>query len=164
MLSILAWVEATPVAVFVRESLWAFPILVAIHIMGLILSVGMVIWFDLRLLGVNMCRVPVSITYRRIMPWAAGGFLVMVASGGLLWSGSATSAYANPYFRAKLAALLLASINAGVYHGHVERSINQWDTAVRTPTPARMAGLLSIALWSVVIVAGRLVAYTLYSR
>jgi len=53
--------------------LWGFPILVAIHIIGLVFSVGIVVWLDLRLLGVSMTGVPVSRVYRRLMPLAFAG-------------------------------------------------------------------------------------------
>ena len=53
LLSAAEWLETTAAAVMVRESLWGFPILVAIHLFGLILSAGIVIWFDLRLLGIS---------------------------------------------------------------------------------------------------------------
>jgi hypothetical protein len=163
LLRFCVWLEATPVGVYVRESLYGFPILVAIHIVSLTLSVGVVIWFDLRLLGVSMRAVPVSTVYRRLMPWAFVGFTCMFASGGLLLSGFASSAYRNPAFRIKMVALLLAGINALVYHGFTERGISGWNDEARPPLPARMAGLTSIALWTLVILAGRMVAYTLYS-
>jgi hypothetical protein len=158
------WLESTYVAVLVRESLWGFPILVAIHIIGLIFSAGIVVWFDLRLLGISMRGIPVSSVYRRLMPWAFGGFAVMFTSGGMLAAGFATSAYHNIYFLLKITALLGAGINALVYHANVERRIALWDRSAPTPLPARMAGLISIVLWATVIMAGRMISYTLYSH
>ena len=158
------WLEQTPVGLFVRESQYGFPILVAIHIAGLWLSAGIVVWFDLRLLGVSMGSVPARTVYRQLMPWAFGGFVLMVVSGGILVSGFATAAYGNVYFRVKIVALLLAGVNAVVYHRITERRGARSDGATDTPLPARMAGLISIALWATVILAGRMISYTLYSR
>src|SRR5215510_3084163 len=104
--------EATPLGVYVRESIWGFTILVSIHIITLVFSVGIVVWLDLRLIGVSMTGVPVSRVYRRLMPLAFVGFTVMALSGLTLVTGFATSAYKNPYFRIKLLALLLAGLNA----------------------------------------------------
>ena len=89
ILRLCQWLEQTPVGLLVRESQYGFPILVAIHIAGLWLSAGIVVWFDLRLLGVSMRRVPARTVYRQLMPWAVGGFLVMIVSGGMLASGFA---------------------------------------------------------------------------
>lgn len=162
MLNILEWLERTPAGVLARESLWGFPILVGIHILGLTLSAGIVVWFDLRLLGVSMPSERVSRVYRHLMPWAFVGFAIMFTTGGLLLAGFATRAYVNVYFRIKIAALLLAGINALVYHRVTERRRAAWDRAARLPLAARAAGLISIALWVTVIMAGRMMAYTMY--
>src|SRR5688500_20326170 len=76
-----AWLEATSLGVLVRESAWGFPILVAFHLMGIMLSVGTLVWFDLRLLGVSMTGVRASLMYRRLMPWMFTGFAIMFISG-----------------------------------------------------------------------------------
>lgn len=146
----------------VRESLYGFPILVAIHLIGLTVSVGVVIWLDLRLLGLSMQGQPVSAVYRRLMPIAFVGFAVMFISGGLLLAGFATAAYENWYFRMKLAAMLLAGVNVLLYHRFTERSIVHWDESRRPPLPARAAGLISIAAWMLVVLAGRMMSYTMF--
>jgi len=156
-------IEATSLGVFVRESIWGFPILVAIHIIGLVFSAGIVVWLDLRLVGISMTGVPVSRVYRRLMPLAFLGFAVMLVSGGTILTGFATSAYKNPYFRVKVIALILAGLNAIVYHTNIERRITLWDRLPTPPLPARMAGIISIAAWATVILAGRMMAYTLYT-
>jgi hypothetical protein len=162
MLNVCHWLEATRIGVQVRESLYGFPILVAIHIMGLTLSVGMLVWFDLRLLGVALRASTVSRVYRRLIPWASSGFLVMLVSGTLLFTGYAAAAYQNAFFRVKVAALLLAGMNALFYHAVTERDRTSWDASVRPPAAARAAGVVSIVLWAVVILCGRMMSYTMY--
>jgi hypothetical protein len=162
LLQMAEWLEATSAGVMVRESAWGFPVLVAIHLLGLSLSAGLLVWFDLRLLGYSMPRVPASTVYRQLMPWILAGFVVMFVSGGLLLAGFATSAYGNTYFRLKAAAIVLAGINAAVYHLVTERHIARWDAGVRPAGPARLAGLTSIVLWALVILAGRMMSYTMF--
>lgn len=162
LLEIAQWLEATAIARWVQESLYGFALVVAVHILGLTVSVGTLIWFDLRLLGVSMLRIPVSQLYRRLMPWTLSGFAVMFVSGAILLSAYATAAYGNLYFRIKAAALLLAGVNAFVYHRVTERQISRWDEARRPSVPARMAGLVSIVVWAVVILAGRMMSYTMF--
>ena len=164
LMNLFTWVEGSSLGVFVRESLWAFPALVAVHILGLAVSAGVVVWFDFRLLGVSMRAVPVSVVYRQLMRWAFGGFVVMFVTGALLLSGAATAAYGNAYFRVKMSALFLAGVNAIVYHMVTERGIRNWNDDARPPLAARMAGLISVVLWATVILAGRMMSYTLYSR
>jgi uncharacterized protein DUF6644 len=162
ILSLCGQLEATGVGVMVRESMWGFPVIVAIHILGLTCSVGVLLWFDLRLLGLGLWRLPVSEVYRRLMPWMAAAFTAMFVSGGLLFVGFATKAYGNLYFRIKLGALALAAVNALVFHLMTERQIGAWDTAPRPPIGARLAGLVSILAWGTVIAAGRMMSYTMF--
>ena len=162
LLQFAAWLEATALSTWIHESLYGFALVVAIHILGLTLSVGTVVWFDLRLLGVSMVQIPVSQLYRRLWPLLVGGFAVMFISGGTLLAAYATAAYGNLYFRIKLTALLVAGLNAFVYHRVTERHIAEWDEARRPSLPARAAGLISIVVWTVTILAGRMMSYTMF--
>jgi hypothetical protein len=156
------WLEMIAVARWVQESPYGFPIVVGIHILGLTLSVGTLVWFDLRLLGVAMRGIPASELYRRLRPWILSGFIIMFASGGVLLAAYASKAFENTFFRIKVAAIVLAGINALVYHRVTERHIARWDTAGVPPTAARVAGLISILVWSTAIVAGRMMSYTMF--
>ena len=162
LLQICEWLETTRLAELVTQSLYGFQILVAIHLMGLGLSVGMVIWFDLRLLGKVLTATPVSAVYRRLMPWMAAGFAMMFASGAVIFVGFATAAYANPYFRAKLVMIALAGVNAALFHAFTQRRLAGWDAWAHPPAAARAAGAISIASWVVVVLAGRMMSYTMF--
>ena len=162
VLEICQWLEGTSLSILVRESAYGFAIVVAIHILGLTVSVGTLMWFDLRLLGVSMRGCRVSEVYRRLAPWLLSGFAVMFVSGATLFAAYATSASGNLYFWIKAAALLLAGVNALVYHFTTERAIARWDDAPRPPLAARLAGLTSIVVWAVVILAGRMMSYTMF--
>ena len=158
----LEWLEATPVGVLIKESPWGFPITVALHIMGIMLSVGTLVWFDLRLLGVSMTGYRASMIYKRLTPWMFTGFALMFVTGLMLVTAYATAAYGNLYFRIKVSAMVLAAINALVYHRYTERRIAQWDESSAPPTGARVAGLVSICVWATVIIAGRMMSYTMF--
>lgn len=162
MLQVCEWLESTAVAALVRETLYGFPIVVAFHIMGLTLSIGMLLWFDLRLLGLAMTRTRVSDLYRRLAPYIVCGFVVMFVSGLMLFTAFAVAAYGNLYFRIKVAAMIIAGVNALVFHFSTERSIAGWDDLPRPPLGARIAGLTSAIVWMVAIFSGRLMSYTMF--
>ena len=162
ILNICAWLEETPVGILVRESLWGFQILVAIHLLGLAFSAGTLVWFDLRLLGVSMRGARVSEVYRRLAPWMLSGFAAMFVTGTMLFIGFATRAYGNVFFRIKIAAMLLAGINALVFHFITERQIARWDESASPPFGAKLAGGISMLAWTVVILAGRIMSYTMF--
>lgn len=165
MLTICMWLEETRLSTFVRESLWAFPIIVGIHIVALTFSVGAIVWFDLRLLGVSLRGTAASKVYRQLIPLATAGFIVMFVTGAMLFTGFATSAYRNVYFRVKLAAIVLAGVNAFVYHAYAVRNAERYDrSSGPMPLGPKVAGAVSLALWTIVILAGRMISYTLYSR
>lgn len=156
------WLEGTAPAIFARESIYGFQILVGFHLMGLVSSVGALLWLDLRMAGIAMQGTRVSELNRQLAPWFIVGFIAMFASGLVLFAGFATSAYGNTFFRIKLAALLLAGINALVFHFMTGRSAPAWDFAPRPPLSVRLAGFGSLALWAIIIVSGRMMSYTMF--
>jgi hypothetical protein len=164
MPGVLEWLESTRLAILIQESQYGFPFVVAVHILGLTLSVGTLLWVDLRMLGVALRGLRVSEVYRGLAPWFSAGFALMFVSGAALFTAFATSAFANLYFRLKLVALLLAGVNALVFHVVVAAKTSaNWDDAARPPAGVRIAGLTSIVLWAGVIVAGRTMSYTMFS-
>ena len=154
------WLHDTSIGTSIRESLWSFPILDAIHVLGLGLSIGTIVWFDLRLLGLKMTDRSVSELWRQLMPYAAAGFAVMFISGTLLFWSEAVRAWNSIFFKIKLLALLLAGLNALIFQLTVYRSLALWDKQPVPPIKARIAGLLSLLLWGAIIAAGRTMAYT----
>ena len=56
LLTLCEWIESSAAGAIVRESLYGFPALVTLHVIGLGLSAGTIVWFDLRLLGVGLGR------------------------------------------------------------------------------------------------------------
>jgi len=151
--------EDTRVGEIVRES--AFPYVEGVHVLGLALSVGTVVWFDLRLVGAAMRSRSVSGVFRDLKGWMIGGFCLMFLSGALLFTAHASKAYASGYFRAKMALIVLAGLNTAVYHLTIDRRRAEWSNAPIPPWAARAAGLLSLVLWFSVIAAGRIFAYNL---
>jgi hypothetical protein len=155
LLEVCQWIQDTQVGTAIRESILVYPIILAVHVLALTVSVGILMWFDLRLLGVRLRSQRVSELYRGLMPAMLCGFVVMFATGGLLFWALAGKLYGNVYFRIKVAALLFAAVNALVYHRRTERTIAGWDLAPTPPPRARLAGLISMICWIVVIAAGR---------
>ena len=154
--------ENTRLAALIQESLYAFPVVVGVHILGLTLSVGTLLWVDFRLLGLTLRSLPISRVYRELAPWFIAGFAMMFASGAVLFTAYATAAYGNVFFRIKMIALLLAGANALALHFLSGRRQSTWDTAPRPPVSVRIAGLISVLLWMTVIVAGRMMSYTMF--
>jgi len=162
LLTLAGQVQNSAIGTGIRESDWTFPLIETTHVLGLTLSVGTVVWFDLRLLGLVMRRQTVSEVHKQVMPWALIGFFIMMVSGVfLLWS-EALRCITSIWFQLKVLALFLAGVNALIFEMTTHKSIAEWDKAPIPPLKARMAGLLSIVLWIAVITAGRATAYNLF--
>ena len=159
LLSCCQWLEGTTASVYIRESTWSYPFIESTHVLGLCLFIGFLLFWDLRLVGVILRRVPVSEVWRRLIPWITVGALIMMVSGVLLFLSDPVRFYGNIFFRIKTVGLGLALLNALAFHFGIERQLVNWDTAEVTPRAARVAGGLSILLWAVIIVCGRFVAY-----
>ena len=160
--AIIQWMQNSNIGIGIRESDWTFPLIESTHVLDLGISVGLLMWFDLRLLGLGMKHRPISVIHKQVMPYAAIGFIVMFVSGVFLFWSEAEKCYQSGFFRAKVAFLLLAVFNALIFELKTKKTIGEWDKHPIPPFKARVAGLLSIISWAAVIVAGRATAYNLF--
>jgi hypothetical protein len=154
----LVWLEATGLAVAMRQWLWLYPIVEIIHIAGIVLLVGGAVLFDLRLLGLAP-QLPVTDLARHLLRWARAGFTMVVPTGLLMFTAHATEMAVNPAFRLKLLLIALGGLNAGAFHWGPFRGVVAWNQDATPPTAARIAAALSLAVWTGVIACGRLLAY-----
>ena len=158
-LALVQWLNETSLSVYLRESELAFPLTEAIHLLGLAVSVGTIMWVDLRLMGLAMRRERVSDVVSRLEPWAKVGFVVMFISGLLLFLGKPENYYTTTPFRIKMLLLPLAGVNVMLFHKRVYPNVAQWDQDVVAPWQGRLVGSVSVMLWVVIIVLGRWTAY-----
>jgi len=153
------WLAGTSGSTALRESILIYPLIESTHVLTLCLFLGTAVILDLRLLGLTMVRVPMSEMARRLGPWVIAGFVVMVTTGMLLFYALPVRSYQSIFFRIKVAALVLAGLNAFVYHATIERRLTEWDREPVPPRAARRAGARSLVLWAIVVFAGRMIAY-----
>jgi len=159
LLAFFGWLGDTPWSVGLHESQYAYAIIESIHVWAMAFFFGLVVMFDLRLLGVIMRKVPVSEVIRRLQPWTIVGFVLMVITGTLLFYAIPLRSYQNIFFRTKMLLLLLAGVNILIFHSRVFPGVAKWDTDAIPPKVARVAGALSLVLWVCIIFSGRMIAY-----
>jgi hypothetical protein len=144
-----------------RENDFFFAVVETIHILGLSLSVGIIMWLDLRLIGVSMNRYRVKELVGQLERLAIYGFMVMFISGFLLLCSEPLKCYTILAFRLKVAMLPLAGLNVLYFHSkRVFGTVAVWDEGTNIPWQARTVGILSMLLWFGIIAAGRWTAYT----
>lgn len=145
---------------------WLWPLCETLHFVGLILLVGIVGMFDLRLLGVAK-RLPVA-PLRRLLPWAVFGLVLSVASGLVFVTGLMNNVNIHPwvalqidrYLQIKLVFIGLAGVNLLVfYQSGVSRVCDGLGAGDDAPPLAKAIAGVSLFLWVGVIYWGRLVPW-----
>src|ERR1700722_19033259 len=89
------------------------------------------------------------------------GFAVMIVTGVLLFCGDPISFWSTTFFKVKMIMLALAGLNVLIFNATIGRKVAQWDLDPRTPGQAKIAAVVSLVLWVLIIAAGRGIAYAL---
>lgn len=153
----LVWLESTAVSTWVRESgsLWAYPLVLTMHTVGMSLLVGASAVIDLRLLGVApwVPLGPLAVVFRALWTGAA----ISAISGLLLFGADASTKGATTVFFVKLAfiagGLVVAWRLARVFGGGADADV------AASQSLTRWLAVLSLLLWTAAITAGRFMAY-----
>lgn len=149
------WLEASQLAVFIRQSPLLFPVIEIVHIVGFIFLVGSAFMFDLRLLGVSR-HLAIKDVAGYVLPWSRRSLLLVIPSGVLLFIAQATALGTNTVFGCKLILLVAAFANAAIFHRH---TLPRCERSASTPGVAKAAAILSLLLWTAVVTCGRMIAY-----
>ena len=118
------------------ENSWIFPAIESTHVIALAAFVGTVVLADLRTLGL---KIPDT---GQLKPWTHAGLAAMLLTGAAMFFSDTTRYLHNPAFRVKVALLVLAL----VAHFTLRRS------------GTRFAAVLSLTLWTSVVLAARAIA------
>lgn len=132
------------------------------HVLSLMLFAGTILVVDLRMLGVAFKDVPYSTLNDRVLPLTIGGFALLLATGLLLFFSNPVHYYHSVFFRLKILFLLAAAANIFWFHYRVQKSQSEWDARASPPFPVKLAAIVSVSSWVLVIVFGRLTALSFF--
>lgn len=145
--------ESSQLGTAIKDSLWLFPAIEAIHLMALALLGGALLMLDLRLLGTGLVLQPPSIVERSTRPWLLGALATMIVTGVLIGVSEALKLYDKPAFWVKMAALLTALVfTFAIKLPQARRNVS----GIR----AKALGGVSLALWLTVALAGRWIGFS----
>ncbi|HPU52734.1 MAG TPA: hypothetical protein PK359_14330 [Burkholderiaceae bacterium] len=136
-----AWIATHP---------WLYPVLEAVHIVGIALLLGSLFLVELRVWGFG-ATLPLPELARFGLTLSATGFAVAAFSGLVMASSQAAELIGNRAFLLKMLLLSAAGGNALWFHGR--GSLRLADGLARLQT------LISTALWLAVVLCGRWIAY-----
>ena len=150
--------ENSAVALWVGESLYGYPFMLALHAVGLSIVVGIFVIRDLRLLGLFPGISYASIDSLKKLAWT--GFLVNAISGCFLFTSQATTFISSTPFLLKISMIFLAAICAAIIQNRMRDEASAWDSSGSSAVGlVKALAFVSLLLWMGAIVSGRLVAY-----
>ena len=157
MMDFLLRIEQLPFCAWVRESssIWAIPMFLFLHTLGMSMIAGSSVVVDLAFLGF-WPKAPLK-PLARLFPLMWLGFWINAVTGGILTLVDASTKLTNAVFYVKMifvfggVAVLVA----------MRRRVSESSDAESAPMPAGAKGLAwaSLICWFGAITAGRLLAY-----
>jgi hypothetical protein len=151
---LVAWLGATPFAVWLAKSTDRIAWLFVGHLFGLVLLLGSIVFLCLLLAGAILPGRPKRPLAEAALPMAAVGLTLMVLSGGVIFIGGAEPYYAGEWFRLKMVLLALAV----AFHFAVFRRVALQADGI-APLPRQITAAAALLLWFGVGWAGRSIAF-----
>ena len=152
------WILSTPLSQYLQQSQYAFSAGEKIHFFGICLLLGSMLVIDLRLLGM-MKRTPVG-DVLKFVPVAVTGFTISFLTGITFLIYNPEGYLTNWMFLLKLGLLLLAGLNMLFFTFVEQPRVLKAPPGASFDNATRISATLSLALWTAVIVAGRLLPVT----
>jgi len=137
----------------VDYSRWIWPVLEALHFIGLILILGTVFLLNLRIMGFYK-TLPVG-PLQNLLPWGIAGLIINVVTGFMFFVGMPFFYVDNWIFQYKIAGIVVATALLLLY---CTASFRKWDWVGPNddaPGLAKLVALTSTVLWIVVVILGR---------
>tara|TARA_B100001121_G_scaffold57729_1_gene50961 strand:- start:115 stop:585 length:471 start_codon:yes stop_codon:yes gene_type:complete len=154
----LEWLEYTSLSIWVAESIWGYPIMLSLHIVGLAVVVGIFTVYNFRLLGFfNSLEFEPFLDFFRLA-WL--GLLVNFVSGFTLFSSQATFYVTNVPFLVKIFSIISGSLLALKIQLRLRSMVKARENRITKPNwEDRFYAMISLIIWTSAIFSGRLIAY-----
>lgn len=148
-MELLLWFESNALGLYIREDLWAFPIALSVHAVGMAMVLGIVMLVNFRVLG-YVKAIPV-LSYSGLFGVAWAGFALNLISGLALYSAHATEYTFQLVFILKIGLLVLGGILMKVMLTGIR---DGWDQG-----KIKMVSVVCLLSWVGAVITGRLMAY-----
>ncbi len=155
LLPFFEWCEASWLGNLIRDSLWLFPVIEAVHLLGLCLLGGAILLVDLRLLGVGLRNYPLPQMAREASRWLLLSVVVMLMTGTALFLSESVKCYYSQAFWVKITTLPVALLFTYLVRQRV--AMRAGDTPTGT---TKVVAALSLMMWFTVAAAGRWIGFS----
>ena len=155
LLPFFQWCESTAVGHAIKQSLWLFPVVESVHLLGLAVLGGALLVVDLRMLGLGLRGQPIGMVAREARPWLLASLGVMLLTGLALFLSESVKCYYSPAFWVKITTIPIAISFTLTVRQRVAVAASG-ETTLAT----RLTALTSLALWFSVAAAGRWIGFS----
>jgi hypothetical protein len=155
LVSLFKWLQETNFFSYIRNSAYAYPVILSLHMVALAFFGGMIAVTELRLLDLGMRSYLVSDLVNGLRVPKRFGFILAAACGVLMFGSKAEQYSYNPWFWTKITLLMLIAVNYLIFRRGVYKNAAELDRAPQIPGRAKLAAGLSLLLWTGVACAGR---------
>ena len=150
--------EVTAFAEWVNTAMLGFPLIIALHSVGMAAIVGVSLIASLHVVrpidGLNRAQLVPAISLAR------AGLILNVATGIMLFASRGSEYILNPAFVIKIGLVLLGSILSLLLFQTCTRSVSSdAGSEAAIPVYPRSLALTNMLAWSGAVATGRLIAY-----
>jgi uncharacterized protein DUF6644 len=151
------WVENTALSIWMIDSIWAYPIVLSTHAVGMSIVVGTIVIVDIRILGFAS-KIPLN-SFDRLFIVSWIGVALNFLSGVALFTADPAQFLYHPVFWIKIGLIIVGAVLVYVLWREVKPDEENLDENSEASARTKSIALISLVLWACVIVAGRLIAY-----
>jgi hypothetical protein len=153
------WLAGTSLSEVIQNVSWIIPAVQTVHIVCVAVVIAATFLVSLRVLGVFDRAEPVAALVRRFLPSIWYALAVLLITGSLLIIGEPGRSLMNPAFALKMLMLIVVAGLTAVLQRPLATETGYWEVTRQRQVLAKGIAVLSLALWSCIVFAGRWIAY-----
>jgi hypothetical protein len=153
------WLSQTPVSLVIQTHEWVIPTIQAIHIVAIGAVVGSVFMIGLRILGWAGRDQTLTQTTARFGPWLSWSLGVLLLTGTTMIVGEPARELLAVSFWLKMGLVAVGAIVTIIFRRSLTRRPGEWETSLVHRPGIRRVAVLTLLIWALVVVLGRLIAY-----
>lgn len=156
LLSFFEWAETSMLGSIGKNYGGVYAMGQSLHLMSLALLGGTVLVTDLRLLNVMLKDVPSEVVIESAHKWFRVALIVIISTGIFMAAAVATRMYYNPFYWAKMSALLAGII----FVFAIKRPLLKRPHASINPIVLKSVAAASLIIWFSVAATGRWIGFS----
>ena len=156
------WITSTAPSRAVQGLDGYVPTLQSIHILAIAAVIACTTLLNLRLLGVMYRSAPVTRVGQRLSRPVWLALLVLVLTGSGLLLAEPERSLTSQVFQLKMLLLVVGGLLSWRLLRQVHAGATEWDRNGGVPLSAKLAAVLLLLVWPLIIFAGRWIAYAQY--